>query len=62
MADTSNTAAAGGNSGGASLEDMRAQFADFVAKMDDVIQTAAAMKPSAKSARSVGRGRRSSCV
>lgn len=44
MAETSNTAAAGGNSGGASLEDMRAQFADFVAKMDDVIQTAAAMK------------------
>jgi hypothetical protein len=44
MAETSNTAAAGGNSGGASLEDMRAQFAEFVAKMDDVIQTAAAMK------------------
>ncbi|WP_246216993.1 DUF2213 domain-containing protein [Paraburkholderia panacisoli] len=44
MAETSNTAAVGGSSGGASLEDMRAQFAEFVAKMDDVIQTAAAMK------------------
>jgi 8-oxo-dGTP pyrophosphatase MutT (NUDIX family) len=44
MAETSNTAAPGGSSGGASLEEMRAQFAEFVAKMDDVIQTAAAMK------------------
>lgn len=44
MAETSNTAAPGGSSGGASLEEMRAQFEDFVSKMDDVIKTAAAMK------------------
>jgi hypothetical protein len=44
MAEPSNNAAENGSGGGASLEDMRAQFADFVAKMDDVIQTAAAMK------------------
>jgi 8-oxo-dGTP pyrophosphatase MutT (NUDIX family) len=44
MADTSTNPAEGGSGGGASLEEMRAQFAEFVAKMDDVIQTAAAMK------------------
>jgi len=44
MADTSTNAVEGGTGGGASLEEMRAQFADFVSKMDEVIQTAAAMK------------------
>lgn len=44
MAEPSNNAAENGSGGGASLEDMRAQFAEFVSKMDDVIQTAAAMK------------------
>jgi len=44
MADTSNTAAEGGTGGGASLEDMRAQFAECVGKMDEALQAVAALK------------------
>jgi 8-oxo-dGTP pyrophosphatase MutT (NUDIX family) len=44
MAEPSNTAAVGGSSGGASLEDMRAQFAECVGKIDEALQAVAAMK------------------
>jgi uncharacterized protein len=44
MADTSNTAAEGGSSGGASLEDMRAQFAKCVENIDAALQAMAALK------------------
>ena len=44
MADTSNTAAVGGSSGGASLEDMRAKFGDAVSKIDEALQSIAELK------------------
>lgn len=44
MAETSNPAAVGGSSGGASLEDMRAKFADCVSKLDIALQAVAEMK------------------
>ena len=40
----SNTAAAGGSSGGLSLEEMRAKFADFVGKLDEALKAAAELK------------------
>lgn len=42
--NTSTTAAEGGPSGGASLEDMRAEFAQVVSKMDEALQAVAALK------------------
>lgn len=44
MAEPSNPTAGGGSSGGASLEDMRAKFADCVSKLDIALQAVAEMK------------------